>query len=125
MNFDTNSINCIFSFRDAELLFLVHNKQKLHVNDYAHVLYSNIIETLLMINEIKTIEFVERLDSEDDFEVVSNHFARLSGVFQSNVFINRIENAAKKYTSSKYYKWILDNIAEAKNALDNNESLTT
>ncbi len=82
MNFDTNSINCIFSFRDAELLFLIHNKQKLHVNDYANILYSNIIETLLMINEIKTIEFVERVDNEDDFEVVSNHFARLSGVFQ-------------------------------------------
>lgn len=119
MNFETNSINCIFSFRDAELLFLVHNKQKLHINDYAHVLYSNIIETLLMINEIKTIELIERLDNEDDFEVVSNHFAKLSGIFQSKDFVNRIENAAKKYTSSKYYQWILNNIAEAKNTLDN------
>ncbi|OWP85268.1 hypothetical protein BWK59_01125 [Flavobacterium davisii] len=120
MNFDTKSKNCIFSFRDTELLYLVHNKQKLHPNDYAHVLYSNIIETLLMINEIKTIEFIESLDNEDDFEAVSNHFARLSGVFQSTNFINKIEEATEKYKTSKYYKWILDNIVEAKNALDDN-----
>ncbi|MBE8723978.1 hypothetical protein [Flavobacterium hungaricum] len=118
MKFDTNSKNCIFPFRNAELLFLIHNNQKLHPNDYAHVLYFNIIETLLMINEIKTIEFIEQLDNEDDFEDVSGYFGRLSGVFQSKGFIIRIENAAKKYTSYKYYKRILDNIDEAKNALD-------
>lgn len=118
MEFSTNSTNYLFSFDLKELLFLIHNQQKLHLNDYARVLYFNIIESLLMINEHKTLECIERIESEKDFLSISPHFPRLSGIFQSVQFIERIRKAALQFSQSSNFQFIMNDIQEAIDSLD-------
>ncbi|MFH6992682.1 hypothetical protein [Flavobacterium sp. FlaQc-48] len=129
MEFDTNSQSCSFSFTERELLFLVYKIIEVESKEYgsfdpAGMILRNILEVLLSLNETKAIEFIESLDNDVNFEIVSNSFGAISGKFQSKHFIERIEYTTKKYTSSIYFKRMLDNIDEAKNALDDTESLT-
>lgn len=129
MTFDTNSPFCFFNFEERELSFLVYKIIEVRSKEYgsfdpAGMILRNILEVLLCLNEAKTIEFIESLNDDEKFEMVSNSFGSISAKFQSKNFVKRIEIAAKKHIKSKYYKWILDNIEEAKKALDDTETST-
>jgi hypothetical protein len=128
MKFDTNSPFCFFNFEERELSFLVYKIIDIESKEYgsfdpAGMILRNILEVLLCLNEVKTIEFIESLDDEK-FEIVSSRFGSISATFQSKNFVKKIEAAAKKHIKSKYYKWILDNIEEAKKAVDDTETST-
>jgi hypothetical protein len=128
MKFDTNSLSCPFDNIERDISFLLYKIIEVESKEYgsfdpAGMILRNILEVLLCLNEAKTIEFIDSLEDEVQFEIVSNSFGAISGKFQSKAFIRKLENFSEKYTNSKYFKRILDNIAEAKNALDNTESL--
>lgn len=101
-----------------ELLFLIHNKQKLHINDYAHALYSRVIEALLLIDKRQTIEFIESIENEDDMLDLSSNFPRICGHFQSIELAKRIEVAIKKFENSKWYDDIILDLEEGKAAIE-------
>jgi hypothetical protein len=128
MKFDTNSLSCPFDNIERDISFLLYKIIEVESKEYgsfdpAGMILRNILEVLLCLNEAKTIEFIDSLEDEVQFEIVSNSFGAISGKFQSKAFIRKLENFSEKYTNSKYFKRILDNIAEAKNALDDTESL--
>lgn len=129
MKFNTNSPYCSFNFTEKELSFLVYKIIEVESKEYgsfdpAGGILRNILEVLLSLNETKAIEFIESLDNDVKFEIVSNSFGAISAKFQSKNFIEKIEYTTKKFISSIYFQRMLDNINEAKNALDDSESLT-
>ncbi|PAM95290.1 hypothetical protein B4N84_08435 [Flavobacterium sp. IR1] len=129
MKFNTNSPYCSFDFTERELSFLVYKIIEVESKEYgsfdpAGGILRNILEVLLSLNETKAIEFIESLDNDVKFEIVSNSFGAISGKFQSKNFIEKIEYTTKKFISSIYFQRMLDNINEAKNALDDSEILT-
>ncbi|MFK7061609.1 hypothetical protein V3Q90_15955 [Flavobacterium oreochromis] len=124
MKFDTNSPACLFNYSERELSFLLYKIIETESKEYgsfdpAGMILRNILEVLLCLNETKAIEFIESLDDDVKFEIISNSFDVISGVFQSEGFIKKLEMVSIVHKESKYYKRITDNIEEAKNALDN------
>lgn len=127
MKFNTQSKSCILHYGDRELSFLIYKIMEIESREYgsydpALLIYYNILDVLLSLNEAKTIKFIESIDNYTTFETISKSFGAVSGIFQSKDFIEKIEGSAKKYESNTDYKIILENIDEAKNALDINES---
>lgn len=128
MKFDTNSKLCSFNFGKKELSLLLYKIVEIESKEYgsfdpALMILRNILEVLLSLNEAKAIEFIESIDNDMEFEIISNSFVDMSRIFQSKDFIKKMENISIKYISSTdYYKIILDNINEAKSALSKDES---
>jgi hypothetical protein len=102
-----------------EWLFLIHNKRKLHPNDFANALYSRVLFDLFTINEDETICFIKAIEDEEDLMVVSPCFAPLAGKFQSEKFIKTIEEIVERFKNSKWYQFLQQDVLEAKKAMDN------
>jgi hypothetical protein len=123
MKFDTNSKLCSFNFGNKELSLLLYKIVEIESKEYGSfdpslMIFRNILEVLLSLNEIKAIEFIESIENDVEFEIISNSFADMSRIFQSKNFIEKMENISKKHISSADYKIILDNINEAKNTFN-------
>lgn len=101
-----------------EILFLVYKEKELHPNDYANVLYWNIIQKLLECNEKETIELMVDIDDEDAILSLASHFASLSGKFQSDSFIGAINSLIPKFCNSKNIQFLQSNIQQARDVLD-------
>jgi hypothetical protein len=108
-------------FNNEELLFLIRNKQKLHPNDYASVLYYRIIESLLLIDEEKTLLFIMSIKNDEDLITISPFFGSLSGNYQNDKFVKSLKLTVENFKDSKYYNLLLNDFNEAKSAMNPEE----
>jgi hypothetical protein len=128
MNIDTNSKHCSFELGNRHFSFLVYKIIEIRKREYgsfdiAIQRYFEILDVLLSINQNLSLEFIQSIDDDERFEIISQSFVAMTKIFKSADFITSVELISEKFKTSNYYKRIAENIAEAKNALDDTENL--
>lgn len=95
-----------------ELSFLVKKVQELHPNDRAGEVYMDILAHLMKINYDETINYINSIEKEYDFFVVSSFFKDLAIHFQRKEFPEILLQKYNAFSSPKYSKLILGDIQE-------------
>lgn len=119
MKFDIDSSNTIFDYTNEDLSFILNKiieicKKDYGSNDPAILRYGKILETLLLLNKKRAIDFIESIEDDYAFQIVSGFFLAMVCIFKSRKFVKKIEVLSQKFETSKYYFFIKRNIDEIK-----------
>ena len=107
--------------------YIVYQIKDKDVNDPAIGYFNNILEIVLLSNRYEAEKYITHINDKSTYWIVSNHFGYISGQWQDPEFINLIKRKTEEFNGiveNSYYERFVSNVNEAKNALDNNESLT-
>lgn len=123
MKFDTDSSNTIFDYNNEDLSFILNKIIEIHKKDYASndpaiLSYRKILETLLLLNKRRTIEFIESIGDDYAFQIVSGSFLAMIYIFKGRKLVKKLEVLSKKFETSEYYFFIKRNIDEIKEAVE-------